>query len=113
MRTILILTLFAAAATAGDGPPSYSYVKSVMVDPAYKSTWSPERIRAALEKAGRPPPRMLLVEVPAEQVFLCRAPVRGRCEPWISRTPLFWWGLSFRFRHHHDFRHYHRVARCR
>ncbi len=106
MQTILILTLLALAASGGDAPPKYSYAKSVMVDPDYKSSWSAERIRSALEEANRPLPRLVVVEVPVERVRLQRAPC-------FTRPPLLWWGVSFRFRHQGHYGHHHRVARCR
>jgi len=98
MRVAALLALLALAARGDDPPPppsrKISYEKRVMADPAYKSSWSAERISAALADASRPR-APLVPEPPPVQV------VRVVREPCVARWPVVWWGLSFRFGRHH------------
>jgi hypothetical protein len=62
MRHALLLALLAAPVLAQDAP-RISYKKSVMLDPAYRSSWSQERIAQALQ----PPPRVVVEYVEVER----------------------------------------------
>lgn len=106
MRHALLLALLAAPALAQDAP-RISYKKSVMVDPAYKSAWSQERIAKALQP---PPPRVVVEYVEVErEVPGCRHPAWRYDVAWDSgwRVHHRWGGYRDRCDHpRYGYRHY-------